>query len=574
MDKQVLKEKIFKKEYILLGFMLILSCLPLFLSGIEDRDGQDLVFHLLRIEGIADGLKAGECPVRMQSNWLDGYGYPVSVFYGDLLLYIPAVLRILGFKVLTTYKIFVLFINFATLLISRWSFKRIYKNDNIAIICSIAYVFASYRLVNVYARQAVGEYTALMFIPIVAAAIYGLYTEDDSDWKKYSKNSIILAVGMTGLINTHILSTEMVVIVMAVVFIFFIKKSLRKSTIKAYLKAVFISVLLNVAFLVPFIDYSLNENTNIISGTDQIREIQFDGVRLWDYFGFFRSPFGHTYTDVAKSGGNLMMLTPGMLLIVVFVIGIVVTVQKKGNKKITLFTLFAGVSLWVASSMFPWNFIAHSIPGGGLLTQVQFPWRYLVIADIFLVLLLGALCQKVSEFIRNILVYIVVLISIITVASFQIAYIRDANITYFNDEKDLNTFYIGREEYLVKGTKSDELKGEVYGTGIVESKVIDARGTAMTIAVKTDEEEAYLVAPKLNYSGYQVSDSDGKNYEIENGPNNEIAINIAPKFDGNIYIKYKEPIHWRIAEVISVVMAIIVLIYLVRDGRDDNKIKR
>ena len=56
--------------------------------------GLDLNFHLTRIEGIKDALLAGQFPVRLQEPWYEGAGYPVSVMYGDLFLYFPAVLRL------------------------------------------------------------------------------------------------------------------------------------------------------------------------------------------------------------------------------------------------------------------------------------------------------------------------------------------------------------------------------------------------------------------------------------------------------------------------------------------------
>ena len=54
--------------------------------------GHDLLFHLFRIDGIADGLQSGQFPVRLYGNDLNGYGYGVSMFYPELFLYVPALL--------------------------------------------------------------------------------------------------------------------------------------------------------------------------------------------------------------------------------------------------------------------------------------------------------------------------------------------------------------------------------------------------------------------------------------------------------------------------------------------------
>ncbi|MCR4610530.1 MAG: hypothetical protein K5644_01395, partial [Lachnospiraceae bacterium] len=108
---------------IILLCITCLACVPLFVQGIEGHLGQDLGFHLNRIEGIVTELKAGHFPVKMESNWMNGYGYPAPIYYGDVLLYIPAILRLMGIGVVTSYKIFVFLITFATALLTYLCFK-------------------------------------------------------------------------------------------------------------------------------------------------------------------------------------------------------------------------------------------------------------------------------------------------------------------------------------------------------------------------------------------------------------------------------------------------------------------
>ena len=67
-------------------------------------NAHDQYFHLMRIEGIRAGLESGMFPVRVQPGWLSGHGYAASVFYGDLFLYFPALLRYFGVSVQVAYK--------------------------------------------------------------------------------------------------------------------------------------------------------------------------------------------------------------------------------------------------------------------------------------------------------------------------------------------------------------------------------------------------------------------------------------------------------------------------------------
>src|SRR5699024_410637 len=96
--------------------LVIFSTMPML--SVYLPKGHDLNFHLYRIEAIKEALQAGQIPVRMPFSWNNGHGYAVSIFYGELLLYIPALLRIIGFSVQNAYKIFVLGINLLTCLMA------------------------------------------------------------------------------------------------------------------------------------------------------------------------------------------------------------------------------------------------------------------------------------------------------------------------------------------------------------------------------------------------------------------------------------------------------------------------
>lgn len=91
-------------------------------------DGHGLYFHLVRIESVAKELSNGQIPVRMMTNMLNGYGYPNSLYYCDIFLYIPALLYNCMLPIYLCYNIYLLRINFITVCISYYVFKTITEN--------------------------------------------------------------------------------------------------------------------------------------------------------------------------------------------------------------------------------------------------------------------------------------------------------------------------------------------------------------------------------------------------------------------------------------------------------------
>ena len=554
-----------KKDVFLTFVLWFMASMPLFVQGIDHRDGQDLVFHLLRIEGIAEELLNGNFPVRMQGVWMEGYGYPASIFYGDALLYIPAILRIFGFSVLESYKIYVGLINLGTILLAFYGFSGIFKKKGTAWICTFAYTLATYRLVNLYIRQAVGEYSAVMFLPLIAVAVVGIYETDPKQWKGYRKNALYLALGMTGLINTHILTTEMTVLVLGAVAIFFFRRTFRKRTLQVYVYAVGLTLLLNAFYIVPFVDYYLHVPVQVTNGMGTMKLIQGDGLFLSQLFAFFQEPFGYT----ASTGDNLLSLTPGLLLMSAFVFSLWLIVKRKASKKIMMYAFFSAVALFVTTDFFPWNWLVCHVPGGNLIAQVQFPWRYLVMADLFLTLLLGSLhevLEKDKKEWRLSMIRTVFLMQTVTCIIFAGAYLDGVEIHEFYDTADLDSHYIGRGEYLRTETEMDQWTYQIQGVNVNALELQRKNGSDMDIYCEASPGDATVILPVLNYKGYTVTDENGNVYMIQDGPQNEICVTVPGEFEGMLYVRFSEMAGWRIADLISL-LTVLCLVLIPMAGK-------
>lgn len=135
----------------------VFACLPLGLGYLTY--GHDLSIHLSRIEGLKAGLLAGQFPVRMDPAIINEKGYPFSLMYSDVFLCPAAVLRILGFSLQTSYKVYVVSITAATVGITFYALRKMFRSDCAALLGTALYTLSFYRLTNVFVRAAVGEYT-------------------------------------------------------------------------------------------------------------------------------------------------------------------------------------------------------------------------------------------------------------------------------------------------------------------------------------------------------------------------------------------------------------------------------
>ena len=156
------------------------ACMPLLWRGVYD--GHDLFFHLNRIEGIANGLRNGQFPVRIHSSTLLGYGYAAPEFYPELFLYFPALLRNLGVSLCACVRVFEACIHLATAVSCYLCVRGMMNSRRVAVGASVLYTLCIYRLVNVYTRATLGESLAMVFFPVVMLGLYEVLRRDERKW--------------------------------------------------------------------------------------------------------------------------------------------------------------------------------------------------------------------------------------------------------------------------------------------------------------------------------------------------------------------------------------------------------
>ena len=558
-----------KKTVLMLAGTAAVVSIPLAMPGIPH--GHDLEFHCLRIEALVQALRSGQFPVRFSTFPLYGLGYPLSVFYNDIFLYFPALLRMLGFGVTSAYKIYLLSVNVLTVILSYFCFRKLFRSENTALLLTLLYASSAYRLVNLYVRAAAGEYTAQAFLPLLGLAFYNIYAEETTARRKMAENGLLLAAGPTGFIASHIPIVIMSLFIMVLVCLCLFRKTFRQQTLLTLCAAAVLTVLLNLYYIVPFLDYYLHVPTNI-SGLVQngLNIIQQRGAYPAQFFAFFRNVSGDSGNEITER----LMLTPGLPLMGLFLweLGRFFSGKKLPGVR-RFYLLFAALTLWLSTNLFPWNLFTFRVPFWRYLSQIEFPWRFLTIAVLFLTLLGGEMLRgSGSRSIRGGLAAAAVLSAVLFAGRlFDQSSITDDIYDASGVKHSLYT-----EDYFIQGSVPAKMDTEVRSENMADVRILsrDASKLRLFCSAGSAEGPHFVTVPLYNYKEFRVLDDDGHAVEIRNGVQNRISFELPDGFEGNLNIAFRTPSSWTAALLVSLLTAAGICLYLLACRRKTHKAER
>jgi len=233
-------------HYLFVAIVGIILAIP-FLNFVQIRDTHDGSLHMLRLLGTVDTLKIGQFPPLINQNYCQGAGYSMNLFYPPLVTYFPLFITIFTSTYMGALKIFAVI---AIILSGITMYQFVYQVTGkrvIALFASIFYLIAPYKLANVYKRYAIGEFVAMIFIPLVFLGLYNLFEQD-------KKKHYYIAIGATGLMLSHTVSTVYTALFCILYILFHIAKLKDKEIIKkCIINGIFI-LLISMLFWMPLLE--------------------------------------------------------------------------------------------------------------------------------------------------------------------------------------------------------------------------------------------------------------------------------------------------------------------------------
>lgn len=367
-------------------------------------------------------------------------------------------------------------------------------------------------------------------------------------YKNYKK-WYILAIGMSGIILSHLLSVFLVGMMCVLIYIINIKKLIKEPKRILYsLVAAIITLLLTAYTWIPIID-------QIISSKFNMQEAK--------PFAYDRSI---SINDILTFNRNSRFFI-GLILVVLTLLYIVVIIKKKNNLFV-LTCFIVGALALILTIQTP--FLKDVCKSFKLINNIQFAWRLGLIATPLLSFVSGYNIEKIfSEKRKYVIIIIISLISIINLMVYNKYYIRKT--VDFDNFSTKYCEYIGAgKEYLPEGASVEKIKerGNVITSNDNSFKYRNyiKKGTYISLDYKVNKKDAYIDLPLLYYKGYtfKIVSIDGKkkeNGEVLHSTDMYVRVNVGDIKEGSLVVDYTGTKLMKLGYFISLVTLISLFVY-------------
>lgn len=524
---------------------------PMFLTYLYN--GDDLCYHLARLEGLKDGILDGQIPVHILPDGLQGNGY-LNTMYPYLFLYVGAFLRICRVSIALSYKTIIFLTNLGSAVAAYYAVRSMTKSRRSVILAVVLYTLMPYRFTNIFSRGDLGEILALVFWPLVIAGMYHLTMGDRKKW-------YYLAIGFSGALQSHILSAVFVGGFCLITALVYIGKIIKEKRYVEIGKAAGMFILVNLWYIVPFLYYYFGENLN-------------KEILRWS--SYFEQSINLSNMTQSISLYNKQYFSLGLAIIGCIGIGVVYLLCEYDKEREEIngflcYLLVLGVILVVLTTGYaPNRVLFENEFFKPIVTMIQFPWRFLGPACACFVFVGAASISKsaILKPYRDILFALLIGLNLLVAISVP----TDNNhMPYSNDQavaskgheskfaSNIGVFY--PHEWRIVEASSQSLTTSVVVSDLNRIVVenYQKKGTKASVTYVSTTDDEYIELPIQSYRGYRAKDENGKKVEIKRG--DAARIRLAVIGDGmkhTVYVQYGPIPIFIVANLISAITWILI----------------
>lgn len=535
--------------------------------------------HIARLFLLDHGLRAGS----LYPRWVDmlgfGYGYPLFNFYPPLIYYIAETFHLVGFSLIWSIKL-TFITGFILAALGMYLLAKNIIGRTSAFLASTLYTYFFYHAVTSYVRGALAEFFSMAILPFIFLSIFNLSV------KQNLKRSIFFGIFLGLLILTHPLIAFPALFYIGIFFLFYFVQQKKETRGRFFIFSLLGSIFglcLSMFFWLPsYIERKYTMTSSIL--TTELANYKIHYVypqqlwqSLWGYGGSIAGPYDGLTFQIGKI--HIIFTIISFLSFFLYLL-----FQKKQKESMKLhfiaffaFTLFS-LFMTTRFSSAIWDTISY-------LWFLQFPWRFLTFAGVFIALT-GSYWSFFIDKLKlpvNAFKYVpsfLVLASILSILFFYQKYFIPERILYTNDSQltahSEIAWRVSRESFEFIPKDVATIKSE-FNTTIPEIKKTDIprdsfldKGQKLKIVEKVSrpQEKIYQITNSNSQSSLQINTFnfpgwsaylDGKRIPITSSKRLRLILVYIPRGSHQLRIVFENTNVRTVADIISIFTVIILL---------------
>ena len=517
-------------------------------------NGHDLDYHLLRIESLKEGILIGRPFMKVNTLFFGGAGYASSMFYSDLFMHIPALLRVFHVSIGKSFHIYTAII-FALCYISAfycvWKMSR---SKFAGCVAAMLLTLCPYHMDDMVVRTACGENGAFIFLPLAIYGIYNiLYEEMDKPW--------VFGLGFAGLIVTHPATFVLMFFTGIVLLLVNIRKLISRPVLAVRICIVSIMALLVTAYQwVPMLE-------------------QFSSARFY---------VSDNWTDLLDSAVGFAQIAGSRFPTVGFLLfGLLVPrmfLSRKDHPILEYVDLMIAAAFVFAAgstNIMPWEKVAD------LFGFLQFPWRLFIMTSVLLAMadaiILKLYIDKLGDDRKAFASQIVMIVVFAVAARSAILHYNSESMGYYDYSNDYYNFkpftvnVVAGEWLPVTVTESDRIIDQSEEMVFDDGTRGDFARSRGNVVASIDGGHQYVDVPFIYYKGYAatITGSDGNTTKlgVSGEGDNGLCRVYLEGASGELTVGYRGTLLQNLSAAVSAVCGLFILYLLYVRNRYKKKLR-
>lgn len=370
---------------ILFGFLAIKALLH---KGFyTSHDGRHQIVRLVHFH---QGLVDGQFPVRWAGTALNGFGYPLFIFTYRLPFWIAETWYLFNQNLANAIKFTFIITYLLSGLSMYWFAKEFWGSKPAAFICSVFYLWAPYRFVDIFVRAALGEAVTFVFLPTFFLGTLFLSRN------KIFPGFVLTCCSLAALILSHSLTLVLwiIPIILWLVFNLFHAK-FKKIYLFEVLLSFFWSAALTAYYWIPA--FAEKKYTMFASS---IGDYYKDHFLILKQLIYSKWDYGFSMAGTENDGMSFQVGIAQWLVIGLILVYLIVRLLTKNSLKIKMFTKVTKQNIYNILFFMIIFFISiyFMLPGSEWfyhrlknIMVIDLPWRFLGVSIFAASLLSGSL---------------------------------------------------------------------------------------------------------------------------------------------------------------------------------------